>query len=135
MQVVIDTNVLVSSLWSKEGNPAQIMALVLNGEINVCYDARILAEYHEVLRRPVFRFERSEIDSLLTIIEKYGFSVVPMPLGISLPDETDKMFLETADAVSGILITGNAKHFPQRENIVSPTEFLERYRRAERRRD
>ena len=49
MLVVIDTNVLVSAFWSRDGVPAQIMALLLNQKIVPCYDERIMQEYEEVL--------------------------------------------------------------------------------------
>ena len=56
MLVVIDTNVLVSALWSKNGAPAKIISLVLQGKLIPCYDYRILSEYRTVLARPKFGF-------------------------------------------------------------------------------
>ena len=56
MLAVIDTNILVSALWSRNGAPARILSLIISGELIPCYDYRILCEYREVLTRPKFKF-------------------------------------------------------------------------------
>lgn len=33
MLAVIDTNILVSALWSRNGSPAKVLSLVLNGKV------------------------------------------------------------------------------------------------------
>jgi len=125
--VVLDTNVLVSALWSKDGNPALVMALVLNGRITPCFDHRILEEYHGVLTRPRFGFSAGEVNALLSYIRTEGMSVVAPPLAIQLPDASDKMFLEVATCVNATLITGNLKHFPEVPFIQSPKTFLKHW--------
>ena len=105
MFVVIDTNVLVSSLWSKDGSPAKIMSMVLGGVLIPCYDYRILEEYRNVLMRPRFGFSKSEVDSLLDWIEFYGKSVISIPLNIDFIDEDDKKFFEVAKYCNAKLIT------------------------------
>ena len=127
MFVVIDTNVLVSSLWSKDGSPAKIMSMVLGGVLIPCYDYRILEEYRNVLMRPRFGFSKSEVDSLLDWIEFYGKSVISIPLNIDFIDEDDKKFFEVAKYCNAKLITGNLKHFPEDEDVVSVNEFLKKY--------
>jgi hypothetical protein len=42
MFVVIDTNILVSAMWSRQGGPAEVLALVLNGFVTPCHDYRII---------------------------------------------------------------------------------------------
>jgi len=49
MKIVLDTNIVVSGLLQSQGNPAEVLTLVLSGAIQVCHDERILAEYAEVL--------------------------------------------------------------------------------------
>ncbi len=127
MHVVIDTNVLVSSLLSKDGSPAKIISMVLDGILTPCYDSRILIEYRNVLMRPKFGFLESEVNALLDWIESYGKSVVAIPLNIDFIDEDDKKFFEVAKYCHAKLITGNLKHFPEDENIMSVSEFLEKY--------
>lgn len=42
MLVVMDTNILVSALWSKNGAPARAVGLVLSAHLVPCYDHRIM---------------------------------------------------------------------------------------------
>lgn len=128
MQVVIDTNILVSALWSKNGAPARIISMVINGRLVPCYDYRILSEYREVLRRPKFGFSNGDINSLLDWIESSGRSVLADPIEESFIDEADKKFYEVAKFCQAKLITGNVKHFPKDPLVVTVAEFLEEYR-------
>ena len=124
MLVVIDTNVLVSALWSKNGAPAQILALIQNGRLTPCYDSRILAEYWRILRRPKFDFSEWEISGVLTQIESDGVSVVPYPIRVPFADEDDRKFYEVAKHCNATLITGNLKHFPKDGLVRSAADFL-----------
>ena len=80
MLVVLDTNILVSSLWSRNGAPARVVSMILTGQLIPCYDYRILTEYRQVLSRPRFNFSDGEIDSLLEWIETSGRSIVADPI-------------------------------------------------------
>ena len=125
MFVVIDTNILVSSLWSKNGTPAKVMGLVFSGQLIPCYDHRILLEYRQVLERPKFRFRPSEIHALLDFFKQSGNSVVVPPIDIPFSDQSDRKFYEVAKYCRAILITGNLKHFPDDDKILSAPAFLE----------
>ena len=120
MQIVIDMNILVSALWSKNGAPVRIISMIINGSLVPCYDYRILSEYREVLRRPKFRFSNGEINSLLDWMESSGRPVVVDPIEESFIDEADKKFYEAAKFCQAKLITGNIKHFPQDPCIPKP---------------
>ena len=124
MQVVVDTNILVSSLWSKNGAPAKVISMILNGILTPCYDYRILAEYREVLLRPKFNFSESEVDALLGWFESFGKSVLATPLSVKFQDDDDKKSYEVAKYCHAILITGNLKHFPKDKNVMSVIDFL-----------
>ena len=125
MLIVIDTNVLVSALWSKNSNPARLLYLVFEGILKPCYNYRILEEYQEVLKRPKFKFSDSDIQNLLEGIKIMGMSVVAEPMSTLFEDEEDKKFYEVAKFCNAKLITGNLKHFPKENGIVSVSEFLE----------
>ena len=126
MLVVIDTNVLVSALWSKNGAPARVISMVLSGDIVPCYDYRILCEYREVLQRPKFGFSRGEINSLLGWFESSGVSVLADALEVPFVDEADRKFYEVAKFCGAVLVTGNLKHFPEDPLVMSVAEFLEK---------
>ena len=131
MKVVVDTNVLVSGLINPSGNPAQIVGLVLSGKLTVLYDNRIVAEYREVLNRAKFGFSQEAVGALLDFVATEGEYVVAQPQAVKIEQPDDAVFYDVA--VSGeasYLITGNPKHFPNRSNITTPTEFLRRYRRT-----
>ncbi len=127
MLVVIDTNILVSALWSKNGAPAQLLSLVINGRLIPCYDHRIINEYRDVLKRPKFKFSESEISFLLDWITDNGYSVVAEPIDTEFIDESDKKFYEVAKFCEAKLITGNIKHFPEDEIVITVSEFFEKY--------
>lgn len=134
MKIVLDTNVVVSGLLSPFGAPAEIVRLVSSGALELCYDARILSEYQNVLLRPKFLFEQVRVGYLLDQIKACGHIVIAKPLPKKLPDPDDEPFLEIALAGKArCLITGNLKHYPVKKRqgmlVVSPVEFLEIYRR------
>ncbi len=49
MIVVVDTNVLVAGLLSPFGPPGEIVRMIVAGSLSLCFDARILSEYSDVL--------------------------------------------------------------------------------------
>ena len=124
MIVVLDTNVIVSALWTPNGKAAYIVNQVIAGNLKLCHDYRILTEYREVLSRPKFKFSSWQINFLLETFEKDGISVIPQTLpNISFPDESDRVFYEVAKFCNAPLVTGNLKHFPQDDYIITVTDF------------
>ena len=122
-KVVIDTGVLVSALWSSDGNPACVVKLI-PGDITPHINSVILSEYKEVLDRPKFNFTEHKKTTLLTLIEKYSEQTLPMESNIPMPDESDRIFYDTAKQSGSILITGNTKHFPDEPFIMTPAVFM-----------
>ena len=122
--VVLDTNVLVSALWSKDGTPAKIAHLIPEGKIIPCYCDEILSEYETVLSRPKFGFTQYQVTALLENIKKWGTSyTVSKSIG-QMIDESDRVFYDVAKESKAILITGNIKHFPVEPFIMTPAEFM-----------
>jgi len=134
MRLVVDTNVLVSGLLTPFGPPGVIVALIAGGRLRLCYDLRILAEYDEVLRRPSFAFEETDVASFLAQVRAQGELVVPVPQSIRLPHVDDEPFLEVAEAAMvKFLVTGNLRHFPDgnwNTRIVSPRQLLDQFKDA-----
>lgn len=60
-------------------------------------------------------------------IQQFGIEVYPMPTGEILIDMDDLIFYEVAMEKredDAYLVTGNQKHYPIREFIVSPAEMI-----------
>lgn len=136
MRIVLDTNALVSGLLSPFGPPGEIVRMVSAGAIGLCVDARLLAEYEQVLLRPRFGFDPDSVAALIDYIDATGHKVSSVPLSVRLPDPDDEAFLEVAVASGAeYLVTGNLAHFPPKAragvSVVSPAEFVESYRAAE----
>ncbi len=126
---IIDTNVLVSALMSKNEDSAtvQILEHLLSKEVIPIYSKEILQEYREVLNRKKFGFSRENVEILITALQQYGICVKPVTTGEKLPDFTDLPFYEVVIATrtkESYLITGNLKHFPTRAYIVTARQFL-----------
>lgn len=131
MLIVLDTNVLVSGLLKPFSAAGTILRLVAEGGIRVLYDARILAEYREVLQRPKFGFNPDSVEVLLAQIEADGVLITAEPVDIkALPDPTDAPFLEIALAARVPLVTGNKRHFPAfltgDTPVLTPAELVEK---------
>jgi putative PIN family toxin of toxin-antitoxin system len=129
IRAVLDTNVVVSALLRSGGLPDAIFNLAINGEIQLCVSEPILAGYEEVLRRPRLAIHPDKVTIALARIRAVALMVQPgTPVTVAL-DPDDNMFLECADAAQAhCLVTGNAKHFPDRwqaTQILTPRQFMD----------
>ena len=128
MNIVLDTNVLVSALWSANSRPGAVVNAVIARKFTACYDYRILDEYQKVLHRPKFGFQDWEINYLLDPVIKNGISVIPEPLpDIPFTDESDRKFFEVARYCEAYVVTGNIKHYPEDPCIITVADFCDRY--------
>lgn len=129
MNIVLDTNILVSAAWSPGHNASNILNAVFARKFTICYDYRILEEYDRVLHYPKLKFNEWEINSILDPLIKNGISVIANPI-TDVPfdrDETDRKFYEVAKFCHAILISGNLIHYPADPDIMSPADFCKRY--------
>ena len=111
-QWVIDTNVVVSGLLNPHGPSARVLDAVLDGRLKLVYDARILAEYRDVLHRPRLRLAPDKIQMFLNGLRSQMI-VTPSPVSATAPDVADLVFVEAAlAAVDQTIVTGNLAHFP-----------------------
>ncbi len=126
---VIDTNVLLAALLSKNEDSATVRVLdsVFEGKIIPLYHQDILAEYDEVLHREKFHLQENAIRTVLDAVKQYGIPVFPQPTGAVLIDMDDLVFYEVAMEKredDAYLVTGNQKHYPFRDFIVTPAEMM-----------
>lgn len=130
MKVVLDTNVVVSGLLTETGPPARVVDLVLASEVTLALDARVEAEYREVLSRKELDVDRDDRDRFLESLRD-AERVIAAPLAFRSPDPDDDAFLEVAVAGAvDALVTGNTRHFRLVEGrlaipVVTPRRFLD----------
>ena len=129
--VVIDTNVLVSALITRNENSpmVQILRFLANGSIVLVYYDEILKEYNEVLRRDKFKLPEIVIINLLKDIMDNGLKITDLAdVTETLPDPKDIVFYAvtlSAQEKDAFLVTGNGKHFPEKPFVVTPSELVE----------
>lgn len=126
---VFDTNVLISSLLTKRTDTAtaKVVDAISSGDIIPLYNQEILSEYNEVLHRKKFSFSEERIQKILLMIRQFGLVVNPSPTGEILVDMDDLVFYEIVMEKrddNAYLITGNIRHFPKRDYIVTPSEMI-----------
>ncbi len=126
---VIDTNVLLSALLSKNENAATVKVLdaVFERKIIPLYHQDILIEYDEVFHREKFHLREEAIQIVMNAVRQFGIEVFPQPTGEILIDMDDLVFYEVAMEKrddDAYLVTGNQKHYPFKDFIVTPAEMM-----------
>ncbi len=135
-KVVIDTNVLVSSIIQRGYPYLLINELFIEGKISLCTSDEVLQEYYDVLRRRKFArysdfVNRAEL--LIASIESRSIKFSPVNKIAVLSDKDDNKFLELAfESKADFLITGNTGDFTikkyKRTKILTPKEYWENYK-------
>lgn len=129
--VVIDTNVIVSSLMTKHSDSATIRVLekVFDGTLKPVINGKILEEYRDVLFREKFNFLPEVVNSIINSIIDNAIFLDGIPSEEPVNDPKDVVFYEVVlDAQRGgsaYLVTGNGKHFPAKPFVVTPAQLLE----------
>jgi predicted nucleic acid-binding protein len=87
-------------------------------------NSAILSEYADVLSRDKLKVSKQSQEKIIELIKETAISFEPVTSVEPLPDESDRIFYDTAKAVGALLITGNMKHYPNEPFIMTPAEFL-----------
>lgn len=127
--VVIDTNVLVSGLLGRNSSSPTVGILnhLLTSKevITPLYCEEIYQEYENVLYREKFSFKREEVEEVLQRIKDIGISSQRILSKNYFPDPEDVVFYEVAlSKEDSFLVTGNIKHFPKVDFVVTPAEMM-----------
>lgn len=134
-KVVLDTNVLISSLLKPKSKAREIYRLALRREIELYTSAYLINELSRVLEYPKFGFEKLQKEVFTKNLRRVATILVNSGLRIDLikEDPPDNRFLEcAAEAKVDYLISGDNKHLLPLKNfqgirIISPSEFLKLY--------
>jgi len=84
MLIVLDTNVLVSSLLKRNSNPGRVLDLTISNQVQVAFDSRTLKEYVNVLARPRLGILPSSTKAVLSYMTNTGLWVKATPLNLNL---------------------------------------------------
>lgn len=132
LRLVVDTNVLVAALLTPGRTPERALAAAMGrGDVFV-YDARVEAEYRDVLARPKFRrVDPARVEALIASVLAAGerLDAVARWDGV-LTDDDDRAFVEVALAGrADAVVTGNTRHYPTDLPfaVLTPAELLARY--------
>lgn len=129
LNIIYDTNVIVSSLLSGNEDSATVKVLdyFYESKVNLIYSNEIMEEYIDVLNRNKFSFNKNKIKELLDIIKDKGININPEKIEEYPLDIKDKPFYELVidkKMNNKKLVTGNVKHFPRIEEIITPNELV-----------
>ncbi len=105
---------------------------MLSGDIVPLYNDAILNEYKEVLNRQKFHLKAETVQTVINAIRQFGIEVVPYQTDEILVDMDDLVFYEIAIAKrqkGAYLVTGNLKHYPSRDFIITPAEMIHKFGR------
>lgn len=131
-EIVIDTNVLVAGLRSRNGRSFKLLNLIGKGQFNINLSIPLLLEYEDVLTRqlPHLFSTKSDIADLLdyycAVGREHKIYYLWRP---TLRDPSDEMLLELAVKAScDCIITFNKRDFIGSEQfgiaLYTPSEFL-----------
>jgi putative PIN family toxin of toxin-antitoxin system len=131
VRVLLDVNVLVSSLLSRIGAPARLIGLWLEGEIELIVCPALLAELKRTLARPKLhsRIDAEAAESFLSSLSEEAETVSdpeePPPVRSS--DPGDDYLLAVAAREQVPLVSGDEHVLALRGRapISSPREFLD----------
>lgn len=137
MRVVLDANVFISGLISKQGPPGQILDAWLNRYFVLFVSPQIVAEITRVLAYPRIgtRLHPGQSERLLGLLKTAcEWTVGELTLEILTPDPSDNIYLACAvEAQADYLVTGNQKHYFEAGNpyqglqILTPRQFLDHH--------
>ena len=128
--VVIDTNVVVSSLLKSDSLPGKVLRLCLDGVITPILNDEIVAEYIDVLTRNKFDLDEKIVEDTINSIKEKSIYLDRTETIEDFIDKDDVVFYEVAltagvTLTESYLVTGNKRHFPVKPFVVTPREMLE----------
>lgn len=132
LQIVMDTNVLISGLRSNKGAAYKLLQLIGTGAFEINISVPLIMEYEDVLQRqlPNLSIDAADVASLIdyycVVGRQHEIFYLWRP---TLRDPNDEMLLELAvKAQCDYIITFNKRDFQGSEqfgvSLATPQEFL-----------
>ena len=140
MRIVLDTNILIGALITKDTPPDRLYQAWLRGEIELVTSTAQIAEITEVLARPRMQ-QLLDAEEAAAIVENLDARAVvldkPQPVDLS-PDPKDNPILATAIAAQAdLIVSGDKRHVLALGDVdgipvVTAREALNRLETAQR---
>lgn len=134
MRIVLDTNVLISSLVAGKSAPAQILARCNAGELELLVSLDTLAELRRVLGYPRIQkrlhYSAEQIDAYIDLLPQIGVMVDQVPTVRAVPDDADddKFIALALAGNASYLVTGDDHLLSMRQyqgiTILKPAPFI-----------
>lgn len=131
LKIVLDTNVLVAGLRSRQGASFQLLSRLTSGQFELYLTVPLAMEYEDVLHRPgLLSLPAAAIDSVLDMVCAVAFKQdVHFLWRPQLRDPKDELVLEAAvNASVDFLVTHNVRDFAAGKGfavqLVTPGQFL-----------
>jgi putative PIN family toxin of toxin-antitoxin system len=130
IDIVLDTNVLVTALKSSRGASYQLLTLLESNQFQVHISTTLVAEYEAVLKRGLLTLSESQIDDVLDFLcaqaQHHKIYYLWRPV---LKDPYDDFVLELAVKSHARIITWNTTDFKRAVSmgvlVQTPREFLD----------
>lgn len=131
MRVVLDVNILISALLSRQGAPARLVIAWLDGAFELVISPQLMEELRRALTYPKLRRRVPAPDAAeyLEILAR-GASLVPDPVGpapLTSADPEDDYLIALAAATGSLLVTGDGHllELADRAPIHTPAELVD----------
>lgn len=138
VRILLDTNVLISALLSKEGPPGQVLSAIQRGRHILISSHYLAEELRAVANRPHLRsrISHEEVETLIYNLGAVGFVVSELPVVNLSSDPKDNPILATAIVGrADFIVSGDKNHMQnlgevQGIPILTPRDALERLKNA-----
>ena len=131
MRAVVDVNVIISALLSRNGSPAQVLRAWQQGQFELVVSPLLLAELERALGYPKLR-RRIPVEDAETVVAWLGraaslASDPADPPAVRSVDPGDDYVLALAASETAVIVSGDDHLLSLRGSmpVYAPAEFLE----------
>ncbi len=120
-KIVLDTNILVTALLSRNGASFKLLSMIGDKRLDVVLSTPLVKEYEDVLYRKKLLLDKNDINDILDYLCSVGshhkIYYLWRPV---LKDVKDDMILELAVKANAIIVTYNKKDFEEASKFNIP---------------
>jgi len=132
VRALLDANVLIAALLSRDGPPAQLLARWLDGEFELVVSEKLLPELETTLARPKFRnrLDARTVADTLELLRSGLAELLDDPRtapAVRSSDPEDDYLIAAAAAAHATLVSGDSHllELAPQIPVMSPRAFLD----------